>query len=60
MCAVSASASSPMATWGLIRNVYRFGWLIPYLFGASPALCGSFLQGAGDGLPFQKLGRGRK
>jgi glutamate--cysteine ligase len=23
----------------------RFGWLIPYLFGASPALCQSFLQG---------------
>jgi glutamate--cysteine ligase len=30
---------------GLIRNFLRFGWLIPYLFGASPALCQSFLQG---------------
>jgi glutamate--cysteine ligase len=31
--------------FGLIRNFLRFGWLIPYLFGASPALCESFLQG---------------
>jgi glutamate--cysteine ligase len=31
--------------FGLIRNFLRFGWLIPYLFGASPALCQSFLQG---------------
>ena len=43
---------------GLIRNVYRFGWLIPYLFGASPALCSTFLQGRESGLPFQKLGKG--
>lgn len=28
---------------GLIRNLQRFGWLIPYLFGASPAVCKSFL-----------------
>ncbi|MBT0729769.1 glutamate--cysteine ligase [Rosenbergiella nectarea] len=27
----------------LIRNYYRFGWIIPYLFGASPAVCESFL-----------------
>ncbi len=31
--------------FGLIRNFMRFGWLVPYLFGASPALCQSFLQG---------------
>jgi glutamate--cysteine ligase len=31
--------------FGLIRNFLRFGWLIPYLFGASPAICESFLQG---------------
>jgi glutamate--cysteine ligase len=30
----------------LIRNLQRFGWLIPYLFGASPAICKSFLGGA--------------
>ena len=43
---------------GLIRNVYRFGWLVPYLFGASPALCQSFLQGRETGLPFQSVGKG--
>ena len=31
--------------FALIRNLQRFGWLIPYLFGASPAVCKSFLQG---------------
>ncbi len=30
---------------GLIRNFQRMSWLIPYLFGASPALCDSFLKG---------------
>ncbi|MDM8545481.1 glutamate--cysteine ligase [Candidatus Venteria ishoeyi] len=30
--------------FGLLRNLQRFGWLIPYLFGASPAVCTSFLQ----------------
>lgn len=30
---------------GLVRNMLRFGWMIPYLFGASPAVCKSFLQG---------------
>ena len=29
---------------GLIRNVVRNGWLIPYLFGASGAVCKSFLK----------------
>ncbi|MBO1519363.1 glutamate--cysteine ligase [Oceanisphaera pacifica] len=43
---------------GLARNVYRFGWLIPYLFGASPALCGSFLNGTKHNLPFERLGKG--
>ena len=43
---------------GLIRNVYRFGWLIPYLFGASPALCSSFLRGRDTGLPFERVGKG--
>lgn len=37
--------------FGLIRNFLRFGWLIPYLFGASPALCESFLQGHKSDLP---------
>ncbi|WP_171997957.1 glutamate--cysteine ligase [Cronobacter sp. JZ38] len=38
----------------LIRNYYRFGWVIPYLFGASPAICSSFLQGKPTTLPFKK------
>ncbi len=29
----------------LTRNVVRYGWLIPYLFGASSAVCKSFLKG---------------
>ena len=29
----------------LTRNLQRYGWLIPYLFGASPAICKSFLGG---------------
>lgn len=29
----------------LIRNLQRVGWLIPYLFGSSPAVCKSFLDG---------------
>ena len=27
---------------GQVRNLQRYGWLIPYLFGASPAVCKSF------------------
>ncbi len=30
---------------GLIRNFKRMGWLVLYLFGASPALCKSFAGG---------------
>ncbi len=29
----------------LLRNLQKVGWLIPYLFGASPAVCKSFLNG---------------
>jgi len=29
----------------LIRNFRRTSWLIPYFFGASPAICESYLQG---------------
>jgi len=32
--------------FSLIRNLQRMGWLVSYLFGASPAVCKSFLQGA--------------
>lgn len=30
---------------GLVRNMLRYGWMVPYLFGASPAVCKSFLHG---------------
>lgn len=35
--------------FGLIRNFQRFGWLVPYLFGTSPAVCKSFLGGRVNG-----------
>ncbi len=35
--------------FGLIRNFQRIGWLIPYLFGASPAICKSFTAGEAHG-----------
>ncbi|MGH8178159.1 MAG: glutamate--cysteine ligase [Steroidobacter sp.] len=31
--------------FALLRNYRRHGWLILYLFGNSPALCGSFVKG---------------
>lgn len=46
------------AYFGLIRNYRRFCWLIPYLYGASPAICGSFIKGKETDLPFKKLGQG--
>jgi glutamate--cysteine ligase len=30
---------------GLVRNFRRYGWMVLYLFGASPALCKSFAGG---------------
>ncbi len=35
---------------GAIRNFRREGWLLLYLFGASPALCDSFVHGRDHGL----------
>jgi glutamate--cysteine ligase len=32
----------------LLRNYRRHGWLVSYLFGVSPALCRSFMQGRND------------
>ena len=29
----------------MVRNLQRCGWLVPYLYGASPAVCESFLNG---------------
>lgn len=35
---------------GLVRNFRRVGWLLLYLFGASPALCKSFTRGDGPAM----------
>jgi glutamate--cysteine ligase len=32
----------------LLRNYRRFGWIVLYLFGVSPVVCGSFLRGRRD------------
>ena len=32
------------AYFGMIRNLHRQGWIILYLFGASPAICKSFFR----------------
>jgi glutamate--cysteine ligase len=44
---------------GLIRNFRRHSWLLIYLYGASPAICASFLRGRKNpGLePFDEQGR---
>ncbi len=44
--------------FGLIRNYRRIMWVLPYLFGASPALCCSFLKGGEKKYPFEKTGKG--
>jgi glutamate--cysteine ligase len=36
---------------GLTRNFRRFGWLVLYLFGASPAMCKSFAGGGKLNMP---------
>jgi glutamate--cysteine ligase len=36
---------------GLVRNFRRFGWLVLYLFGASPAMCKSFAKDRGVDMP---------
>ena len=38
------------AYFGLVRNIRRLDWLLLYLFGASPSVCGSFLKGNPIGL----------
>ncbi|MCU4675005.1 glutamate--cysteine ligase [Catenovulum sp. 2E275] len=42
----------------LLRNLKRNLWLLAYLFGASPALCSSFLNGKPTKYPMQKVGKG--
>lgn len=35
--------------FGLVRNFHRYGWLVPLLFGASPAVCRSFQRERPEG-----------
>lgn len=43
----------------LIRNYKRISWVIPYLFGASPAICKSFLRpDRAAELEFEQMGKG--
>jgi len=51
----SAEAVKNSGYFCLIRNFQRLGWLIPYLFGASPAVCRSFMDAAGGDLPGMEL-----
>ena len=44
--------------FSLLRNYKRYCWLIPYLYGSSPAICSSFLQDKTHILPFKKSSRG--
>ncbi|MGQ8364080.1 glutamate--cysteine ligase [Glaciecola sp. 1036] len=44
--------------FAIIRNFRRNAWLVPYLFGASPALCSSFIAHRDTQHPFEKLGKG--
>jgi glutamate--cysteine ligase len=44
--------------FALLRNYKRYCWLIPYLFGSSPLICSSFLQGRPQKLPFKKTASG--
>lgn len=44
--------------FALLRNYKRFCWLIPYLYGSSPAVCSSFLKNKPTKLPFKKTDKG--
>lgn len=39
----------------MIRNIQRYGWLVIYLFGASPAICKSFLNGRAPAESFKSF-----
>jgi glutamate--cysteine ligase len=43
----------------LIRNFRRYSWLLIYLYGASPAVCATFLRGRTDHslVPFDEAGK---
>jgi glutamate--cysteine ligase len=47
---VSLTEYSNQKYMALIRNLQRYGWLNLYLFGASPAICQSFVEDKPDNL----------
>ena len=55
---LTGEAAQSTGYLGLIRNYLRYGWAIPYLFGASPAVCKSFLQNRETSLNFEHIGKG--
>lgn len=42
----------------MVRNIKRFVWVVTYLFGASPAMCKSFLGGRESQFEFETFGKG--
>lgn len=49
--AIEQQALRTQGYFCMMQNLLRIGWLVPYLFGASPAICASFLnEGEGDEL----------
>lgn len=44
--------------FSMVRNFRRFAWVIPYLYGASPAICGSFIAHRKLTHNFEKVGKG--
>ncbi|WP_276611804.1 glutamate--cysteine ligase [Shewanella polaris] len=44
--------------FGLIRNYRRLVWVLPYLFGSTPALCSSFIKDQEVDFEFKKTGKG--
>lgn len=43
-----AWGTSTCGYFHMTRNLLRIGWLVPYLFGSSPAICRSFLERDAD------------
>jgi glutamate--cysteine ligase len=46
------------AYFALLRNYRRFGWLVLYLFGISPAVCRSFFAGRDVPADLERFGQG--
>ncbi len=59
VCGVESTQSTISAAYfDLIRNYRRYCWMLPYLYGASPTMCQSFLGENPTNLNFEKFGRG--